>query len=369
MNILKFKSLLLFGLLWNITTCMQAFAQSLQDRMDETIPSLMEKNNVPGLAIAIIQNNEIIMKKGYGYADIESKSLITAQTGFNIGSISKTVTAWGIMKLVESRKINLDEPIENYLSRWEIPDSEFDKSKVTVRNILSHTAGLSVHGYPGFPPEMKLPSLEESLNGENGPVRDNEPVKLILKPDTEFKYSGGGFTILQLLIEEVTGKSFSDYMSEAIFAPLEMENTSFAISPDILESSATPYDKEGNEIYLERFTAKAAAGLHTTLDDFTKFVLANTKGNEVLSSEAISQMIKPILITNSRYGLGYMIMKMGNIALPGHAGSNDGWESAFFLYPSTNSSIIMLSNGSLGKNVLISTLRTWIEWKASEEVD
>lgn len=369
MNLLKLKSLLFFCFFWTTTANTQTYSQSLQVRMDNTIPSLMEKNNVPGLAIAIIENNKIILKKGYGFADIENETPVTPQTGFNIGSVSKTVTAWGVMKLVESGQIDLDEPIENYLTRWKIPESEFDKSKVTVRNILSHTAGISVHGYPGFHPDTELPSLEQSLDGENGPVRENAPVKLIHEPDTRFNYSGGGFTILQLLIEEVTGKPFSEYMEEAIFASLKMNHTSFTISEDILKSSAAPYDEEGKEIYLERFTAKAAAGLHTTLDDFIKFVQVNLQENNILNPETVSMMMKPVATTKNMYGLSYRMMNAGPVKLVGHAGSNDGWQSAFFLHPSTNSGIIMFSNGSLGRDVLISTLRQWVSWKSTQGND
>lgn len=364
---LKLKSLLFFCLFCTIAISTKSYSQSLHEKMDQAIPSLMKENNVPGLVIAIIEGNEIILKKGYGFADVENNTPVTSNTGFNIGSISKTITAWGVMKLVESGKVDLDEPMENYLSRWKIPESEFDKNKVTVRNILSHTAGLSVHGYPGFPPDAELPTLEQSLNGENGPVRENAPVKLVHEPDTKFKYSGGGFTILQLLIEEVTGIPFSEYMDQTIFSPLEMNHTSFTISPDVLEFSATPYDEEGNEIYLERFTAKAAAGLHTTLDDFMKFVQENLQGNTVLNRETVSMMMKPVPVTKNMYGLSYRMMKVGPYQLAGHAGSNDGWESAFFLHPPTNSGIIMFSNGSLGKNILIATLRQWVSWKANQE--
>lgn len=365
----KFKSLLMLSVLWNVFTNGQSHSQSLQDRMDQTIPSLLEQNKVPGLAIAIIENNKIVLKKGYGYADLENNTRVTPTTGFNIGSISKTMTTWGVMKLVESGKADLDEPIENYLSRWKIPESEFDHTKVTIRNILSHTAGLSVHGYPGFPPEMDLPTLEQSLNGENGPVRDNEPVILIHEPDTKFKYSGGGFTILQLLIEEVTGQTFSDYMEETVFAPLEMENSSFTISSGILESSATPYDENGEEIYLERFTAQAAAGLHTNLIDFIHFATENLSSKRIISNEHFELMTTGITMSENRYGHGYMMLNMGKVSLAGHAGSNDGWESAFFLHLPTNSAIVMLSNGSLGKNVLMSTLRNWIDWKANKGVE
>ncbi len=343
----------------------EVFGQSFSEIADSSIPKLMEQHNIPGFSIAVFENGNLSFKKGYGFSDIENNITVTEKTGFNIGSISKTFTSWGVMKLVESGKIDPDKSVEYYLTRWEIPESEFDKSKVTVRNILSHTAGLSVHGYPGFHPDAELPSLEESLNGENGPIRENEPVKLIHEPNTKFKYSGSGFTILQLLIEEVTGQSFAEYMKESVFEPLDMQHTRFTLTPEILEKSAIPYNEDGNEIYLERFTAQAAAGLHTTLDDFIKFVQANLNKNSVLNEKTISNMLKPAPASKNMYGLGYRVLKMGPVTLKGHPGSNDGWEAGFFLHPESHSAIIMLTNSSNGKDALISTLREWVRWKLS----
>ena len=364
---LNLKSLLFLSFLLNTILSIQSHSQSLLQKMDEVIPSILEKNKVPGLAITIIDNTKIILSKGYGYADVENKILINGKTGFNIGSISKMFATWGLMKLAESGNIDLDEPVENYLSRWKIPESEFDNTKVTARNILSHTAGVSVHGYPGFPPEMELPSIEQSLNGENGPVRENEPVELLYEPNTAFKYSGGGYTILQLVIEEVTGKSFADFMDQTLFEPLGMDQTSFSITEDILDLSATPYDEELNAIYLERFTAQAAAGLHTSLSDMTSFTKQLLEGNSVLASDIYSQMTTPHPVSRGRYGLGQMIMAMGPVSVVGHAGSNDGWESAFFVHQSTNSAIIMMTNSSNGKQALMSILREWVGWKAIQE--
>jgi CubicO group peptidase (beta-lactamase class C family) len=347
----------------------QIYAQSLQEQLDQSIPEQLKQNNVPALAIATFRNGKLLFKKGYGFADLGNKIPVDANSGFNIGSISKMFTAWGVMKLVESGKIDLDTPVENYISRWSIPQSEFNKKKVTVRALLGHTAGLSVHGYPGFPPELTLPTLEESLDGVNGPIRADEPVKLIHEPNTKFKYSGGGYTILQLMIEEVTEMAFSEYMKETIFDPLGMENTSFTISEDILKNSATPYDEDGKEIYLERFTAQAAAGLHTTLNDFIIFAEENLKSATILDSEYFDLMTSGTAVSKNRYGLGYMKYNLGQTSLTGHAGSNDGWESAFFLHLPSNSAIVMLTNGSSGKNVLMQTVRVWSMWMAKNQLE
>jgi len=337
--------------------------------LNETIPLQLAEKKVPGMAIAIIDNGDIIYKRGIGLANIEHQVDITSKTGFNIGSISKLFTAWGVMKLVEKEKIDLDAPAENYLKRWKFPMSEFESKKVTVRSLLTHTGGISVHGYPGFRPNASLPSLEESLNGENGPVRENERVEIIVEPQTKFQYSGGGYTILQLIIEEVTGQSFEIYMQSQIFEPLKMNDTSFTIDEKILKSSATPYDESGKEVYIEKFTAKAAAGVHTTLEDMLLFAKATMDNNSVLSKKAISEMIKIDPITKSKrraQGIGYQTIFLGPLGLKGHAGSNTGWESGFMLDFDNNSGIIMLTNGSNGKDVAIATLRKWARWKINK---
>jgi len=368
MRILRLIAVLLVIVLQaNILKTNATYAQSLQHKINDIIPKMMHEHRVPGIAVAVIDNERLILKRGYGYADVKNEISTTSETGFNIGSVSKLFTAWGIMTLVESGKVSLDKPVEQYLSRWQIPESDFDETKVTVRNLLSHTAGFSVHGYPGFPPDVPLPSLEASLNGQNGPIRADEPVELIYEPDTGFKYSGGGYTILQLLIEEVSGMPFEEYMQQAVFNPLEMGNTSFTISSDILKSSAKPYDENENEIYLERFTAKAAAGLHTTLDDLVLFTEAVLKGNQVLSDESTSYLMTSTELSGGQYGAGFRIMKMGGFTFGGHTGSNDGWESALLIHQPTKSALIMLSNSSNGRDLLLSILREWASLKMKQE--
>lgn len=341
----------------------RAAYQVLENSLDKEIPVRLKSKKVPGMAIVVFDHGKVVYKKGIGLADVKNKESVTTRTGFNIGSISKMVTAWGVVKLATQNKIDLDAPIEKYVTRWKLPPSEFDVNKVTVRALLSHTAGISVHGYPGFRPEQTLPTLERSLDGVNGDVREDEKVEIILEPQTRFKYSGGGYTLLQLMIEEVTGRSFAEYMESEVFKPLGMHNTSFIIDQKILKHSAKPYNEEGEEIYLERFTAQAAAGLHTTLEDMITFAKATFNGNKVLDKQTLSLMQQPVEASGGRYGLGYESYRFGPVTVQGHAGSNDGWESGFMMDFASNSGVIMLTNGSNGKDVAIATLRQWMQWR------
>ncbi len=338
----------------------------LKQYLEKETANLMVEKNVPGLAVAVLEDGKVILRHVHGFADVKQSKAIGTQTGFNMGSVSKMFTAWGIMKLVNEGKIDLDTPVEQYLTRWKLPDSNFDHNKVTIKALLSHTAGISVHGYPGFYPDAKLPSIVASLQGENGPVRENEAVKVITEPQTAYKYSGGGFTILQLVIEEVTGVSFEKFMTKEVFNPLGMKQTSFTLTKSILKKSAKPYDKQGQEVYLERFTAKAAAGLHSTLEDLIVFAEAGFEGNQVLPKATVLTMTEPLPVTISKragYGLGYSTYFFGPFAVQGHAGSNTGWETGFMMDFEDKSGIIILTNGSNGKAVAINLLQQWLKWK------
>ena len=323
----------------------------------------MQDNKVPGLALAIIKNGDVIIKKEYGFSDVSENEIVNSKTGFNIGSISKMFTAWGIMKLVEDQKLNLDAPASKYLLNWKLPSSEFDSDKVTIRNLLQHTAGLSVHGYNGYETKDELTSIDASLSGT---TNLDEKVELVMEPESKWKYSGGGYSILQLVIEDVSGKSFADYMKEHIFKPLKMKQTSFNISKKVLKNSAKAYDEEGNEIPLRLFNTQAAAGFHTTIDDLILFAKASFSKNPVLSEESIALLIKPTELSKGNYGMGYMIMnRFGDFTLSGHGGSNEGWQSGFMLDFESKSGIIILTNGSNGKNVLFGNLQDWAKWHGS----
>ncbi|MEM7455111.1 MAG: serine hydrolase [Planctomycetota bacterium] len=346
-------------------------ADHFVEEMDKKIPGLLQDFSVPGTAIAIIEDGEVILQKGYGLSDVESSDEVDLQTGFNIGSISKTVAAWGVMKLVQEGRIDLDAPVEQYLTRWHLPPSAFDSSEVTIRRLLSHTAGLSLHGYPGWTPADQLPTVEESLNGvNNGPGS----VQIILEPGTEYKYSGGGYTILQLVIEEVTGRKFEDYMQSEILDPLGMTASSYRIDDRIMASSASEYDAFGEQTDFELFTAQAAAGLHTTIEDFTRFALANLHGiedfenyNSVLPAVTVEQMMQPVPQAAGRYGYGLAYFTESipgtDVVLKGHRGSNTGWQAIFLVNPETNDGFVMVTNGGSGQKVYYHVYSEWVRWK------
>lgn len=324
-----------------------------QRSLDSLVPALLEELATPGAAVALIRDGKVVVAKGYGWADRERGVPVTAATLFNIGSISKTVAAWGVMRLVEDGKLDLDAPVERYLTRWHLPPSEYDHGGVTVRRLLSHTAGLSLHGYPGFNPSQTLPSIESSLSGATNGSGD---VRVIMPPGTRWQYSGGGYTIAQLLVEELTGRPFHDYMRAEILQPLGMTSSSYVWDDMVAARAATPYGPFG-AIPGPRFTAQAAAGLQTSLDDFVRFALASMSGarpdlaTKVLPTRVVAAMQEPVG-PSSDYGLGYGVVEvLDGARAVGHGGANEGWMARFLVVPRSGDGLVVMTNSTLGGNV------------------
>jgi len=339
------------------------------EKIDQQIPQWMAAMNVPGTAFALIENGEVIFEKGYGFADVENQIAVTPETGFNIGSISKTLSAWGVLKLVDQGKIDLDAPAERYLTRWKLPESEFSSDEVTIRRLLSHTAGLSLHGFPGYTDQKDLPTIEQVLLGQSNA---NESVRIIQKPGMAFRYSGGGTTMLQLIIEEVSGLSFETYMQTEVFKPLGMNNTSFTIDERVLSNSSLAHNASGEVVPLVLFTAKAAAGAHTNLRDLSLFAQASLGHDQgikqsVVQSETVALMTS--LASNSEEtGLGYQIQNINNgtMMLAGHEGNNYGWNAYFAVDTASGDGFVMLTNGGSFRNVYRQVECEWLDWKLSE---
>jgi CubicO group peptidase (beta-lactamase class C family) len=262
-----------------------------------------EKQHVPGVGVALVRAGRLAWATGFGLADVAAEREVTEDTVFNIGSISKTVAAWGLMKLVEEGKLALDSPVVT--RRWQLPASEFDVQGVTLRRLLSHTAGLSLHGYPGFWPPKELPTLEASLGGDTNGAG---AVVLESAPGTGWKYSGGGFTIAQLLLEETSGQGSPVHARPR--ARAARHATRLRLACGALAPSATP--PTTSTVSPPRAAAdlpELAAGLQTTPADLACFAIASlARSHEhepppVLKPETIAPMQTPA--PAARYGLGY----------------------------------------------------------------
>ena len=299
---------------------------------------------------------------------------VRGDTLFQVASLSKWVTAWTVMTLVESGKVQLDAPVSRYLTRWHLPASDFDNDGVTVRRLLSHTAGLTDGlGFgAGYAPGEELPSLESALNHPDASPGHSGVIRVGAAPGSRWQYSGGGYLILQLLIEEVAREPFEDYVRRAILDPLGMQRSAFSVdasTPDV----AALYDVDGKKTIHRRFNAKTAMALYTSVDDTTRFVQAHLDGpahepagRGVLRPQTLRLMRRPegASLGADIWGLGVMLFAPAGIDdfVFGHDGSNDpAINAAVRLNPLNGDGIVVLETGD---HTLASALAgEWVYWQ------
>lgn len=322
---------------------------------------LLESTGVPGAGVALVRGGKVVHAFGAGFTEKDGEVEVTADTIFSVGSISKTVAAWGFMELVEDGKLTLDAPVVT--KRWMPPASEFDVRGVTLRRLMSHTAGLSLHGYPGFwPGERELPTLEASLAGDTNGSGD---VHLEAAPGSRWQYSGGGTTWAQLLLEETSGTSFARFMQERVLAPLGMESSSYGWPDGVAEVAARPHDEGG--VPAPRggpcFPELAAAGLLTTADDLARFAIASMPRfrSEVVLTNASLELMQTPAENSPEYGLGYQVRSAKGRRIVGHGGSNLGWIAQLSLVPETGDALVVMTNGSRGGYVTTPLETLWLE--------
>ena len=343
------------------------------DAFGDAAISLIEKCRRGNVAFVLLEGGKPVAQH---YASVGDH--IDGDTLFQVASLSKWVSAWGVMALVDEGKLDLDTPVSEYLTRWQLPESEFDNSGVTVRRLLSHTAGLTDGlGYAGFEPGTPVQDLTASLSkaADASPGKDGV-VRVGIEPGSEWRYSGGGYTLLQLLIEETSGQTFNDFMTARVFGPLGMTRSTFIIDGKDLGNIATVYDGTGKETTLYRFTALAAASLYTTVNDMTKFLAAQHKGDMgeaagrgVLKPATVAAMYEPHASTLGLdiWGLGTMLYAKAPEGhyIVGHDGSNEpAINTTARVDPETGDGIVLLETGN---ELLASRVAgEWVFWKTGK---
>jgi CubicO group peptidase (beta-lactamase class C family) len=339
------------------------FRTGLVQAVGDAARQALASSTTPGLAVALVHHGRLVWAAGYGVADRTTGQPVTATTRFQAASLSKPVTAWGVLRLVESGRIGLDEPIVGHLRRWRPPASPFDADGLTVRRLLSHTAGLSVHGYVGQRADRPLPSIVASLSGKTG---DGFPVELLEAPGQRWLYSGGGYSLAQLLVEQLTGRPFTDYMQAEVLEPLGMTASSFRWSRTA--ATARPHDADGRPLPDFSFAEQAAAGLVTTAPDLARFLAAalagprgEPPGRGVLSPAGVQVALTAAPATDGRWGLGYGLgLTPGGDLLAYHEGANRGWRAGLALLPDRRAGIALLANGDAGSAPIDAVVQQWL---------
>lgn len=342
-------------------------------QLDQRIPALMKDYSIPGVAIALIQKGQTTWSKAYGYADLIEGRKMTTSTYCRVESISKSVTAWGVIKLVEQGKIELDKPVKQYIKNWEFPKSNYSVEKVTVRQLLANTAGMPLGDiFERYSPNDEIPSLKESLFKQ---------AILIQEPGVSFLYSNTGYNLLELLIEEVSGRDFAEYMEEEVLLPLKMYKSSFIWSEELKPAVPVGYDSKGNPVPVYIYPEKASGGLFATVDDIATFVAAgmpnySRTGHEVLTPESINNLYIPMVekpgiytLVFDSYGLGYFIETISNgKKLVINGGQGGGVMTYFNAIPETGDGIVILTNSQRSWPFFAYILTDWAKWNGFDSV-
>lgn len=329
----------------------------------------MDRETKGNAALVLIDAGKI-----YGEHFVSKGEKVDRDTQFQVASLSKAVTAWGVMSLVDQGKVDLDKPVSTYLKRWKLPPSQFDNNKVTVRRLLSHTAGLTDGlGYGGFKPGEPVQSLEASLTKASDASPGRKGAVQVGQEPGEFAYSGGGYTLLQLLIEEVSGQSFNSYMTETVFKPLGMTRSTYVLGNDTT-NVAESYNTDGSKGILYNFSALAAASLYTSAADMTRFIAAHTAGPNgeaagrgVLRPQTLVAMRQPIAKQYGAdiWGMGTILYAPNNRGdnIIGHDGDNEpAINTTVRLDPASGDGIVVLETGN--KRLATQLGGEWVFWSS-----
>ncbi len=315
-----------------------------------TLADRMKSNHVNGVSIALIKDYKIEWAKGYGWADSAEQRPVTTNTLFQAGSISKSLNGVGILKLVQEGKLNLDSDINIYLKSWKFPYDSLSKGKkITIANLLSHTAGLTVHGFDGYEKGDTIPALIQILNGEK--PANNKAIRSMYESSLKSQYSGGGTTISQLILQDVTGQPYDTYMWNNVLNPMGMSNSFYTQPPPADKENllATGYYNDGTEVKgkYHIYPEQAAAGLWTNPTDLAKYIIETQlslqgKSNKVLSPETTRLRLTPYI--DSSAALGVFIIKKGNEKYFNHDGSDEGFVAEYYGSMENGNGVVVMAN-------------------------
>ena len=318
-----------------------------------TIAARMEHYKVPAVSLAFFDHGQIIWTRAYGLADVATKKPVTPDTLFQAASISKPVTALAALRLVQEGKLSLDEDVNVKLKTWKVPENAFtEKEKVTVRRILSHSAGLTVHGFPGYAAGEPLPTIVQILNGEK--PANTAPIRVDVVPGTLWRYSGGGYVVLQTLLSDVTGKPFPQIMSELVLHPAGMTHSTYEqpLPKNLWAEAATPYRPNGDPVKggWHTYPEMAPAGLWTTPSDLARVAIEVQNEYAGKSSKILSQDMARQMLTRQfgTWGLGFGLESTDGKPSFSHGGANEGFRCELFAYIDSGQGLAVMTNSDSG---------------------
>jgi CubicO group peptidase (beta-lactamase class C family) len=315
----------------------------------KTLEERMAFYHTPAVSIAIVNNGKIEWARGFGKSDLESNTSTDIETMFQAASVSKPIFALAIMKLKEKGIIDLDKDVNTYLTSWQIPKNGDWQPKITLRHLLSHTAGLTVHGFLGYTNSETLPTIQQILNGEE-PANSGKVMVDIL-PETKFRYSGGGTVVAQLAVTDLIKNPFPEIIEEELFQPLNLKQSTFSQPlPEKFKyktATAYPYKNQPINGKYHIYPEMGPAGLWTTPTELATIMIEVQKGlqgkSDFIKKETLEEMLTPQEVAKI-IGIGFMLEGQNESARFTHSGWNEGFLSTFKGYKNVSKGVVIMLN-------------------------
>ena len=352
------------------------FLNARADEVDDIITVRMRERDIVGVSLAIVEDGKIIKAKGYGFTDKSGHTPVTPATLFQAGSVSKSVAGFGALQLVEQGKLSLDSDVNTQLHTWKLPETEYTKDKkVTLRRILCHSAGLTVHGFPGYARNVPIPTLVEVLDGVK--PANTPAIRADIVPGSRFRYTGGVYTLMQQMMIDATGKPFPEFMRDSVLKPLGMTNSTYEQPlPEKMEpSSAAGYYATGKPVggRWHIYPEMAAAGLWTTPTDLARFVVGIQQAFSGSSHSLLSQSMARQMLVNQYPslskddGLGVFLGGSGETLQFSHGGRDAGFDPFMIGYAKAGKGAVIMMNANDDRGTIKDIVRAIAKeyaWKA-----
>lgn len=329
--------------------------KTLQDRMREL--------KVPGVSAAVFADGRLAWTHQWGLADLESQRTVERDTRFQAASISKPVAAAVVLALVSRGRLSLDSPVSEYLQSWELPENEHTAARpVTLRHLLTHSAGTTVHGFRGYARGEQVPTLPQLLDGLK--PANSAAVRVDIPVGSRWRYSGGGISIAQLVVEEETKKPFAQTARELVLQPFGMTNSTYVqpIPLELREKAATGYRSNGDAVAgkWHTYPEQAAAGLWTTPEDLAKFGIELQRIASGQSKNVMTQALAQDMLRRQvgEWGLGVGVLGEGDATRFSHGGANEGFRAFWVGYRDTANGVAVMTNSDAGMGVANDLVRT-----------
>lgn len=336
---------LMFSALLTLTGLQDALAADRFDEVREYIRAELVRQSVPSISVAVAQDGKIIWEEGFGWADREQRVSANEHTMYSLASISKPVTATGLMTLVQAGKVDLDKPANDYLGNAKLRARVGDAREATVRRVANHTSGLPQHAQYFYADEpYARPSMDEAI------LRYGN---LVTAPGEKYQYSNLGYGALDYIIQRVSGQSYADFMRREVFIPLGLTRTSVRIGPGLEAFAATRYGPDGLPIPLYDFDSPGSAAVYSSAHDLVRFGMFHLKAHlpdqrAILSDASIDEMHRRTSDGwgGSGYSVGFAIESANGYRTVGHSGGMGGVSTQMRLFPEQKLAVVVLSNSS-----------------------